>query len=480
MSDRLNEARPIPYNVTIHQQGQYSEIIQPANNCCVLVLGTSCALPLMSVLTLSWSFSYNLKNYEIVNRSASDGNFIQYWSNLTYNATAQDNSRTLTCTASGSSSSSSQMININVILAPNYPVITGPDSSNASVSYTWSCLSTGASYIPPNVYWRTENGDALIDGVSKSNMISQKPNANNMYTITSTITMPLPPTFPEYILECRVVHFLNPYTIEKSAIMNVTVLYPLQIITINEPNVTTNEAQDVTLVCNISSSPSASKVIWYKDGIILDLNSTRYTGGNVSVPNLTIIKVSKLDAGNYTCTAVNQQGTGSSPNTGLIIKYGPTVTVSNTNITKNAGETIVLTCTVNSFPPITKFYWLKSDTTVINCTVNPSKYSGGSITNPTLVINNASSSDISNYTCVAENSAGTGRSNPVFVNLKNPPSITNDFSNVTVTSSASFNLTCAVSVISKVNIVFWTKKHVHLFPSRMKPGTLVCDQPVQI
>lgn len=90
--------------------------------------------------------------------------------------------------------------------------------------------------------------------------------------------------------------------------------------------------------------------------------------------------------------------------------------MSNTSITKNAGETIVLTCIVNSNPAITTFNWFKSDT-AINSAANPNKYSGGTISNSNLTIFDASSSDIDNYSCYAVNPVGDLRSTPVAVNV---------------------------------------------------------------
>lgn len=96
--------------------------------------------------------------------------------------------------------------------------------------------------------------------------------------------------------------------------------------------------------------------------------------------------------------------------------------MSNTSITKNAGETIVLTCIVNSNPAITTFNWFKSDT-AINSAANPSKYSGGTISNSNLTIFDASSSDIDNYSCYAINPLGNSRSTPVAVNVISKSSI---------------------------------------------------------
>lgn len=80
----------------------------------------------------------------------------------------------------------------------------------------------------------------------------------------------------------------------------------------------------------------------------------------------------------------------------------PRVKVTNSTILVIVGQTITLNCSADASPPITVLFWAKSGRPIdIN---NPSKYSGGTIPEPTLRIFNAASSDTaSDYVCVASN-----------------------------------------------------------------------------
>ncbi|KAK6963488.1 hemicentin-1, partial [Biomphalaria glabrata] len=140
----------------------------------------------------------------------------------------------------------------------------------------------------------------------------------------------------------------------------------------------------------------------------------------------------------------------------------PQLTVSSTSITKNAGETIVLTCVVNSNPAITTFSWFKSDT-AINYAANPNKYSGGTISNTNLTIFNASSSDIDNYSCSAINPLGTSRSTSVAVNVIMVPVITPPNStNVPGQENTTVTLDCQVAPLDSLSDLYWTKNGVRL------------------
>lgn len=66
-------------------------------------------------------------------------------------------------------------------------------------------------------------------------------------------------------------------------------------------------------------------------------------------------------------------------------------------------------------PPHTVVYWRKlrnGITTDINVANSNNKYSGSTVANPSLVINNAQLDDQGSYTCYAQNSVGTGQSTP--------------------------------------------------------------------
>ncbi|CAC5361161.1 unnamed protein product [Mytilus coruscus] len=72
-----------------------------------------------------------------------------------------------------------------------------------------------------------------------------------------------------------------------------------------------NIGEHVTLSCNISSVSKLKKIVWYKDNIDFNLNTShtkdddRLSGGTLQSPSLTIYSVQQKDEGNYTCKATN-------------------------------------------------------------------------------------------------------------------------------------------------------------------------------
>lgn len=69
-----------------------------------------------------------------------------------------------------------------------------------------------------------------------------------------------------------------------------------------------------TIGCTISSPESVSELTWFKDVNKLQLapNSSKYGGGSIQTPSLTIRNVNDIDKASYRCEATNIAGTGQS------------------------------------------------------------------------------------------------------------------------------------------------------------------------
>ena len=82
---------------------------------------------------------------------------------------------------------------------------------------------------------------------------------------------------------------------------------------------------NVTLVCNVSSSLPLTDVEWEKNsnGTITTINSNatteKYSGSTTNTPSLTIYYAELSDAGIYTCFASDGFATGESDTTTLMI-----------------------------------------------------------------------------------------------------------------------------------------------------------------
>ena len=73
------------------------------------------------------------------------------------------------------------------------------------------------------------------------------------------------------------------------------------------------EQHPVTITCQSQGArPAVTSVMWEKGQKVINVTTdSKYTGGTVQTPSLTIGSVLKTDAGEYTCQMVNVVGHGS-------------------------------------------------------------------------------------------------------------------------------------------------------------------------
>ena len=92
----------------------------------------------------------------------------------------------------------------------------------------------------------------------------------------------------------------------------------------------------------------------------------------------------------------------------------PVVSIAQSSYQVNIGNPITLFCTVSATPPETNVYWTRINNQQAEEVVqmsNSNKYSGSTVSSPSLVIQNTDLNDIGSYRCYASNSVGTGKSN---------------------------------------------------------------------
>lgn len=69
----------------------------------------------------------------------------------------------------------------------------------------------------------------------------------------------------------------------------------------------------VTIDCTATGSPALTDIYWLLDGKNLDISdNTKYSGGIVSNPSLSIKSLASTDAGEYYCGATNLLGSTNS------------------------------------------------------------------------------------------------------------------------------------------------------------------------
>ena len=83
----------------------------------------------------------------------------------------------------------------------------------------------------------------------------------------------------------------------------------------------------------------------------------------------------------------------------------------------NFGDSVTIPCSVSANPSATSVFWERVSPSGVPSTISlvPSKYSGGTLLSPDLVISNTDTIDQGFYRCLATNSVGTSTSDSAFL-----------------------------------------------------------------
>lgn len=78
-------------------------------------------------------------------------------------------------------------------------------------------------------------------------------------------------------------------------------------------NITMNETDDFLIFCEYDSNPNSLETVrWFQNGRPLNLNQSRYDGGNTEQSALLVKNATRNDIGTYFCELTNSIGTGMS------------------------------------------------------------------------------------------------------------------------------------------------------------------------
>ncbi|XP_052710843.1 uncharacterized protein LOC128185237 [Crassostrea angulata] len=181
------------------------------------------------------------------------------------------------------------------------------------------------------------------------------------------------------------------------------------------PDVRTGRGQTTKLGtdANISCYPIYFTGIFWEfqhngvTSIVDTSNSNKYSGGTVPSPSLTIRNFIINDIGSYRFSARNSKGTAHSPVMAFMDVPKCNISVSTlSTVTGVEGHNVTLICDVSSiYPPVISVTWKFNDIAID--TLLGGKYQGGSISSPSLFINNLNATDQGNYTCSATNEFNT-------------------------------------------------------------------------
>ncbi|CAG2194112.1 HMCN [Mytilus edulis] len=142
-------------------------------------------------------------------------------------------------------------------------------------------------------------------------------------------------------------------TVEVQYIPDVTITQPSQ----------GSGGQAITIQCSYVSNPGATNVIWSKGNQGITVDGSKYVGGTLSNPSLTITNLAASDQGSYRCSVVNSVGQGDSSSVTLSVDTSTApsyIRILPTCVVVNEGESFTLTCEADGDPAPT-FNWYKND-----------------------------------------------------------------------------------------------------------------------
>ncbi|PFX14115.1 Down syndrome cell adhesion molecule-like [Stylophora pistillata] len=170
---------------------------------------------------------------------------------------------------------------------------------------------------------------------------------------------------------------------------------------LNTTRLTREGYKYIVFSCTVVGNPPPL-VYWTKNGLILNVTANPRLSAPSwnSIYSLNIINVSRSDAGQYRCLAINSVGNSASHGETLKVFYVPKITVHPQNITTKEGGSLSIYCNATGNPDPT-VSWTK-DGSLIRRNLRIAM----SADNKQLTITNAAASDSGEYRCTAVNSIG--------------------------------------------------------------------------
>ncbi|KAM7353535.1 hemicentin protein echinoid isoform 1-T2 [Cochliomyia hominivorax] len=267
-----------------------------------------------------------------------------------------------------------EFYNLTVLTPPHPPVISPGNIAIATEDNAMelTCSSIGGSP-DPTISWYREGNNAVLQAVVlKGGSKDQPTNA------TLSIVPRREDDGAKYKCVVRNRAMEEGERLETTATLNVN-YYPRVEVGPENP-LRVERDRTAKLECNVDAKPKVPNVRWTRNGRFISSSLT-----------YTIHRVSKQDAGKYTCSADNNLGKTGEQELILDILYPPTVVIESKTREAEEGETVNIRCNVTSNPAPIKVEWLKEGSPEF-------RYSGDVLTLSSLRAENAG-----NYICRAVN-----------------------------------------------------------------------------
>ncbi|VEN63224.1 unnamed protein product [Callosobruchus maculatus] len=190
----------------------------------------------------------------------------------------------------------------------------------------------------------------------------------------------------------------------------------------NEESVTGIENEPLIISLKADGNPTNIAYTWTKDGLPITQESSS-TGNERIVSDgstLNITRLSRHDAGTYTCEALNSQGS-SVATFNVTVQYPASIIQTSENVVVNPKEDATLSCTADGNPLADDtITWKRDDfpefaaRTSIMYDKNGTSY---------LRVSGVMREDLGVFTCIANNGVGNSTSKDVMLIVKHKPEI---------------------------------------------------------
>jgi len=257
-------------------------------------------------------------------------------------------------------------VSLDIMFPPlGAKIITEDQPLVAGREYSMGCVSWG-SLPPAEITWyrRMDNSQSGFTPMVNANEEERSRSKDNNVTESWIRFTPTPANHMQ-VITCRAVNYkLHGVNNIKEDHRVLDVFFPPQLELRLGPAVNPRdleEGDDVYFECHIRAHPPAYKVTWRHNG--LAIYPRPGDGKIISNQSLVLQKVTKEDAGNYTCQAFNVEGQMSSLPQTLDILYRPICLTDQKMIYGvSEQETAHISCTVDSNPKADSFFWTLNNT----------------------------------------------------------------------------------------------------------------------
>ncbi|XP_063831478.1 neural cell adhesion molecule 1-like isoform X2 [Ostrinia nubilalis] len=290
-----------------------------------------------------------------------------------------------------------KIVRLEMNLAPLSVSLLGrPQQLIAGAVASLRCVAEG-SRPPAQVTWFKDNRSFEKDKVTD--------HSNETWSVSTLVFTPMP-TDNGATIKCVASNpSLPTKAIDDQLQLNVvyTPLVTLSLGSTLKPH-DIKEGDDVYFECNVRANPREHRISWYHNDRPVTQNMT--SGIILSTRSLVLQRVTRREAGGYSCRAANARGETSSDIVRLRVQYAPVCGESSPQVVGAAlDEALRVRCSVHADPADVTFLW-QFNNSGESFNVSPARYAtvNGSISE--LRYTPASERDYGALTCRGTNSVG--------------------------------------------------------------------------